>query len=140
MGTWSAPTGRPSETDYAWIIDVDHLAEPGASPGSACDNAASIMGPHNAPDELCAFLGATLNARQGTVRIDDQDLRVKSYRFTMRDDDGELYYAGRMVALVTGDPHGVDEEACAAPLQDFGTPNAGATEISYHTHSEMNVG
>jgi hypothetical protein len=39
--------------------------------------------------------------------------------FKMYDDDGELYYAG----TIWGDFDGFE------PLDDFGTPNAGCTEI-----------
>ena len=39
----------------------------------------------------------------------------------MYDDDGELYYTGFMVLFDGGDEFG--------PLEDFGGPNAGCTEI-----------
>lgn len=42
------------------------------------------------------------------------------HRFRMYDDDGELYYEGRS-----------NEPECFEPLWNFGTPNAGATEIKY---------
>jgi len=42
--------------------------------------------------------------------------------FQMYDDDKVLYYSGRFI----GD---ADQEF--APLDDFGTPNAGATSIKY---------
>jgi len=44
-------------------------------------------------------------------------------RFRMYDDDGEMYYEG----IATPD----DGEDGFAPLDDFGTPNAGCTEIRY---------
>lgn len=40
-------------------------------------------------------------------------------QFRIRDDDGEIYYEGR-----------ADSETFD-PLEDFGTPNAGATHIEY---------
>lgn len=134
---WNAPVTRPDETDYAWIIDVDHLAEPGASEGSWADNAATVVGPGNANPEMLRFLrDAGTAAAQGTVVIDGRTERVKAYRFKMFDDDGELYYTGRMVTF----PNGPSEEACYAPLGDFGTPNAGATEIRYPGHPDMDCG
>lgn len=44
-------------------------------------------------------------------------------RFRMLDDDGELYYEGRCDSD--------DDENALGPLDDFGTPNAGATTIQY---------
>lgn len=99
---------------YAWIIDTDHLAEPDADgnlpePGSISDNAATVAGPHDAPDALLAELAAG-----------------KGITFRIRDDDGELYYTGRFV------PAGLSDSAEGfGPLDGFGTPNAGATEIEY---------
>lgn len=43
----------------------------------------------------------------------------RPHRFRMYDDDGELYYEG-LAARVS-----------FAPLDDFGTPNAGCTRIDY---------
>ena len=45
----------------------------------------------------------------------------KGKKFQMFDDDGELYYSGRIV----GDYDGFE------PLDDYGTPNAGCTDIKY---------
>jgi hypothetical protein len=42
--------------------------------------------------------------------------------FRLHDDD-ELYYEGRYI--------GPDDDTEFAPLDDYGTPNAGATSISY---------
>jgi len=44
---------------------------------------------------------------------------TKGERFTMYDDDGECYYEGYIVGDYTG----------LEPLDDFGMPNAGCTEI-----------
>lgn len=46
-------------------------------------------------------------------------------RFRMLDDDGELYYEGRCDTA--------DDDNALGPLDDFGTPNAGATTIQYWT-------
>jgi hypothetical protein len=42
-------------------------------------------------------------------------------RFRMKDDDGQVYYHGR----IAGDYDGFE------PLDDFGAPNAGCTSIEY---------
>ena len=41
------------------------------------------------------------------------------YKFRMLDDDGEVYY------------YGICSEESFAPLDDFGTPNAGCARIEY---------
>ena len=97
----SDPTTPPTSA-YAWRIDRDHLAETG---GDVHDDAGTT-GPHNAPETM---LDALTDA-DGTP-------------FRMYDDDGILYYSGRII-----DPAGAHD---FAPLEDFGTPNAGATEIHY---------
>ena len=43
-----------------------------------------------------------------------------SYAFRMKDDDGEVYYHGKS-----------SDNSSFAPLDDFGTPNAGCTTIEY---------
>lgn len=94
---------------YAWVIDKDHLAEEGAEPGSLAGNAATVIGPGAAPDELLAKLAA------GEGR-----------GFCLFDDDGELYYEGRIVSS-----EGEGSEDDFGPLDDFGMPNAGCTSIEY---------
>ena len=44
-------------------------------------------------------------------------------KFTLHDDDGELCYKGRYI--------GPEDESMFGPLDDFGMPNAGCTEIRY---------
>ncbi len=43
-----------------------------------------------------------------------------THKFRMFDDDGELYYVGFS-----------DDSSSFEPLDDFGMPNAGCTEIQY---------
>jgi hypothetical protein len=93
---------------YAWIIDVDHIAEPGHKPGTNM-NASGVAGPRNVRPELEAKLAS--GAGRG---------------FQMRDSDGELYYTGR---IVFSDDD--DDNELFAPLDDFGRPNAGASDIEY---------
>lgn len=65
-----------------------------------------VMGPFNTDKAL------TVALREG-----------KGTPFKMYDDDGELYYEGRY--------SGPDDECLFGPLNDYGTPNAGCTEIHY---------
>jgi len=83
-----------------WTITKDHLAEPNA-PAGTNRNAAGMVGPS----------AATLTAAQITGN-------PRAVIFRMRDDDGELCYEGAMVGDDT-----------FAPLDNFGTPNAGCTSI-----------
>lgn len=88
-------------SDYAWIIDRDHLHE--EDPGIGSDER-SVQGPRDAPSDWLLAL------RAGGGRT-----------FKMYDDDDVLYYTGR----ITGDYDGFE------PLEDFGMPNAGCTGIKY---------
>jgi hypothetical protein len=117
---------------YAWIIDRDHMPDTDAPEGSYL-NAKGLTGPSTATDALLA----RLKAGEGV-------------KFRMYDDDGEIYYTGRLV-LADGDENvttttsehyrhpivnggtvfAADESASFGPLRDFGTGNAGATEIRY---------
>lgn len=63
-------------------------------------------GPRDAPAELLTKL-------TGTSEGD---------KFRMYDDDEELYYSGRLLG---------DDPSLFEPLDDYGTPNAGCTEIRY---------
>ena len=56
---------------------------------------------------------------------DKTEVCDKGKRFRMLDDDGELYYEGKCLC----DEPGSEEEF--GPLDDFGCPNAGCTEIQY---------
>lgn len=96
-------------SSYAWKITRDHLAQ-------GDDDEAGTYGPSTISDEQVAQLD-----------------RGEGLTFRMRDDDGELYYTGRIVG-VGDDPASLDEEAFS-PLVDFGTPNAGAVTIEYRQAS-----
>lgn len=72
-------------------------------------NAVGIIGPRNATDTQSQQLTAG-----------------KGKAFRMYDDDGELYYSGRII----GEYEGLE------PLEDYGTPNAGATEIRMYNNGK----
>jgi len=90
---------------YAWVITEDHLeGEDSFDVG--------ITGPSNAPN------GLIVDVERGAGHV-----------FELYDDDGELYYTGR-IFTPNEDDYGY-EEVCFAPLDDFGGPWAGATEVRY---------
>lgn len=60
-----------------------------------------------------------------TCNMTEKEIRKFGKKFKMYDDDGELYYDGYCVVR-----NGIGVEGFR-PLDDFGTPNAGATEIRY---------
>jgi len=93
---------------YAWKITKDLFDKD--APG----NATGTIGPRNAPDELVA----KLNAGEGVA-------------FRLLDDDKEVYAEGRFITA--DDTYGGEEDF--APLEDFGTPNWGCTEIQYKNNS-----
>lgn len=86
---------------YAWIITKDHM-DP---------DAVLACGPHGADKSKIAELKSGFG-----------------HAFRMRDDDGELYYCGRLF----GDKN---SEEGFAPLDDYGMPNAGCTSIEYRDES-----
>ena len=88
--------------DYGWIITVDKVFDPEFDKYDDKGTA----GPRNIPDAIYKRL------KKG-----------EGQAFKMYDDDGNHYYSGRYI--------GPDDETMFAPLNDFGTPNAGAVRIDY---------
>ena len=88
-------------SNYGWIITVDHTEDNNE------DRIAPVIGPFGVSDCMMRDLvnGAGLD-------------------FRMYDGDGELYYEGRWIGPV-------DSELMFGPLDDFGMPNTGCTEIRY---------
>lgn len=87
-----------------FIIDVDHIKDPNAQPGTN-QNAVGVMGPSD-------YTG------------DGSELKQK---FRLYDDDNVLYYEGRM----RDDVLEATEELAFEPLDCFGDPNAGCTRMDY---------
>lgn len=90
---------------YGWIIDTDHI-------DNGTDN--GVIGPRNIDPDAAVRLKKDPECGE---------------RFRMYDDDGELYYSGRILFDLFDDTDGYEVEF--APLDDFGMPNAGCTEIRY---------
>lgn len=110
----------PKYASYAWVIDQDYIdpftGDDGATHEDGWEIPASpttvdVAGPSDAHPEALA----RLRAGEGTP-------------FQLWDDDRILYYTGRWFEDLTkvGFP---DIEPCdwePSPLEDYGTPNAGA--------------
>lgn len=117
---------------YAWLLTHDYLNQSG---DDSVPSRVGTMGPSNAPADLLAKLKAG-----------------EGLKWRCKDDDGEIYYAGRwicdedmpdhieykMVAMNPGEKEicivsaGLPEEAFG-PLWDFCEPDAGAVTIQYRT-------
>lgn len=104
-------------SSYAWLIIHDSLADKGAPLGSY-QNAVGLAGPRDASDEMIHLLH-----RAATVGKDKWQGTPVQW-FKMYDDDRNLYYRGVRTAS--------DAEEGFEPLDDFGTPNAGAVQIDYY--------
>lgn len=90
-----------------WAITVDHNAKPDTKPATN-ENAVGMFGP-----------------RRATMTAEEIIAHPDSKRFRIADDDGNAVYEGLCYL-----PEGLTEDAFG-PLDDFGQPNAGATEIWY---------
>ena len=97
-------------SNYAWVITKDYLAE------TPEEDDSGITGPSDASDEMLE------EVKSG-----------KGHIFRLYDDDGILYYKGRL--LTYGD---MTDGICFAPLDDFGAGWAGCTEVRWQGHPEWN--
>lgn len=88
-------------TKYHWVITKDLITDP--------EHDIDHAGTHGP--------AAT------TLTPEEIQHHPKGRAFKMRDADGTDYYEGVYV--------GPDDETLFTPLDDFGTPNAGCTEIAY---------
>lgn len=116
---------------YAWLITHDSIADPAEPLGTNC-NAPGVVGPHNADPELVRTLHQAANI--GKDKYSQYPGNTVKW-FKLYDDDGNLYYTGVWTGE-EGAGYGsgmfADEVDGMEPLDDFGTPNAGATEIRYY--------
>ncbi len=94
------------EPSYAWVVT---LANPQVFPPE--DDRESYKPPVYGPAGITDAQQEFLDGGHGTRA------------FIMYDDDGIWYYRGRYA--------GPDGDEMFAPLEDFGTPNAGCTSIRY---------
>jgi hypothetical protein len=94
--------------DYGWIITKDLISEEcGDKPE------VGVNGPRNISD-------ATLKRLKAGEGV----------KFRLYDDDGNLYYEGLQIEGDEGD------EGTFAPLDNFGAPNSGCTELKQFLKNE----
>lgn len=96
----------------AWIITKDKIADPDDREGTY-GNAKGLTGP-----------------RSASLRDIERLKAGEGRRFRMLDDDGEIYYYGRQLEESDADKDYYAENEFA-PLDNFGSPNAGCTEIQF---------
>ena len=102
-----------------WTITKDLLADPD-SRLQTNSNAVTICGPRDAAK---IFAHDWNNGSAGSAMLASMiATNLQAREFRMYDNDNELMYEGR---ILLGD----ENEAELIPLEDFGTPNAGATRI-----------
>src|SRR6185503_9238077 len=94
--------GALKERGVVWIITLDKIREPGDP------TTVGVAGPHQATPEETKRA-----AKYGRV-------------FRMLDDDGIVYYHGRILTLEEA-----GSELDFVPLDEFGRPDSGCTEIQY---------
>lgn len=95
---------------YGWLITKDHLAEEFGEG----DGRKGVAGPRGLSAEMLERLKGT-----------------HGYTFTMYDDDGVKVYTGKYLGPI---------DYVMGPLDDFGMPDAGCTEIRYPGKPEWNSG
>lgn len=112
-------------SSYGWVITRDYFAE--GEPGFA--SAVGTAGPRNITDEQENAL-ETARKNSGGKMPGRGNLPDGMHWFRMYDDDGELYFEG----ILLGNDE--SEEEGFAPLDDYGTPDSGCTEIRYYTNGK----
>lgn len=90
-------------TEYAWVITRDYLFEPQEPTSSRV----GLIGPRGATEDQISSL------RAGDGR-----------QWRCRDDDGEVYYEGRLIG-----------DHVFGPLDDFCGPDSGCVSIEYLSES-----
>ena len=96
------PNYNADESEYAWMVNYDHLEH----------ERICVIGPHNATQA------------QQEILMHPRTNADKLAKFRIYDDDGELYFSGYFL----GDS---ESEYAFGPLDDYGMPDSGATEIRY---------
>lgn len=117
-------------SDYAWIIDKDHLADDMAELGIGDEK--GTIGPRDA--NLTQRKRSEYDANRAELTANYQN----HAQFRMYDDDSELYYTGTL--YWNGPADSPAEHQCYGPLGDFGMPNAGAVSIRYTGRPHFDCG
>lgn len=108
---------------YAWIITKDRLWED----TEYCEHEVDT-------DGICLYCyGSSEVGTRGPRQATPVQISLANacgQRFRILDDDGNVYYEGYCWSSAGNSPDLLGEEHFG-PLEDFGMPNAGATEIQY---------
>lgn len=107
-----------NQSSYAWIITHDYICD-----SLPIDSTRACTGQCGLKSPDCA-VGVTGPHNAGNLT---EKLMPGGRKFKIYDDDGIHYYTG----VIYLDPDTSEGEDEFGPLDDFGTPNAGATEIRY---------
>jgi len=67
------------------------------------------------------------NGRESKEEIERALKSSNAMKFRMFDDDHELYYSGKMISKNGSSPF--ESEDIFGPLDDYGMPNAGCTQL-----------
>jgi hypothetical protein len=94
---------------YGWIITADFV-------DAGIHSSRGLTGPNGI----------------GGVEMITLALSAAGRTFCMTDEDGEVYYTGRIYS-----DNGAGSQDDFGPLDDFGSPNAGCTEIRYYNPDDM---
>jgi hypothetical protein len=116
-GPWRLPDAKDGSERYAWETPVGQLRK-------AHGNLKLYLPPGRwviTRDYISR--GTDSKSAVGTASRYYEDGEDLPHPFRMLDDDGNVYYHGKCSSC--------DDEHAFAPLEDFGTPNAGCTEIQY---------
>lgn len=100
--------------DYSWIITEDCMHD--ASFDFSRDQAGTSNNGTKTVEEML----------KKSIHSSTEDMKL----FRLYDDDGNKYYEGVYVG---------EDEDMFAPLDDFGGPNAGCTEIRYLENGEWSA-
>lgn len=121
-------------SEYAWIIDKDHLSGPGGEFYNAeePDHGEGVIGPSACEHHHQFGMYYEDNKAELTRNYDNH------HQFRMYDDDDILYYTGTL--FWNGPADHLEEEQAYGPLGDYGMPSAGAVLIKYTDKPEWDCG
>lgn len=112
---------------YAWYIHTDVVTAPSAA---SAVGMVSVNGLLNFPNPAGGDADRLRRCREGT-----------GIEFKMVDGDGDAYYFGRLLAESEAGEgrwtltplNAMDEEVAFSPLDEFGMPDSGCTDIFFKT-------
>lgn len=107
-----------NNANLVWGITKDHLNEPDGCSSATMESEVGTWGNKNG---VCLIRGGKV---KGTTHAKESTHAASLVvPFRIKDDDGELYYTGKMTKELADSPD------VLLPLDDFAMPNAGATTL-----------